>query len=258
MSFPTLDLRPRASIPDGSNRAGFRIPNGEVELVYGDDQPFVVARFSVEEQRGTYSFVSDAHVLSELLARMLVAIVKDTPMAPADPRPGARIGRSGVLDTVGRRRRELIDRIALALLGQDQDMQTAWTPQSLGDDRDSIVNYGGHPPLDTAEAMRRLRLSRQGLAARRKSRTLLGLPLGPREIVYPAWQFDWRRSDHLVPGLRDVLRVAPQDDPWGTADKLTSPQPSIDEDTPIDVLRAGRVAPDVVAEIAALIQEDDD
>jgi len=201
---------------------------------------------------GSYGFVSDPALLNKLLVQMLLAVLRETPAVSALQPPEASdpVRR---LDTIRRARRELRDRVIDALSSVDADLRSAWIPQDLGDDRESIANFDGHMALTASEAMTRLRLTRQGMAERRKAGTLLGLPLGPREVIYPAWQFDFRRPDHLV---RDVLRATSRDDPWGIGDKLTSSQPSIGGRVPIEVLRSGEATPADIEEIAALLEEE--
>ncbi len=119
----------------------------------------------------------------------------------------------------------------------EESAQSAWYPgNELVAEREAILTFGGEPPLSAQEAMSLLGITtRQGLAKRRRTRSLLGLPLGERRIVYPRWQFTRRGT--LIPGLETVLAAAPTDDPWGIADLLTSPQSTLGGREPVTLLR---------------------
>ncbi|MDQ3690812.1 MAG: hypothetical protein M3406_12425 [Chloroflexota bacterium] len=120
--------------------------------------------------------------------------------------------------------------------------------------REAILRFGGHSPLSLEQVLERLQLtSRQGVSQRRRSGRLLGLPLGPRKRIYPAWQFSSQDSDQLLPGLRQVLAVAPQSDPWASAQLLTSRQEALDGDVPLVALRTTRGSADTVERIEELM-----
>jgi Protein of unknown function (DUF2384) len=82
-----------------------------------------------------------------------------------------------------------------------------------------------------------------------KRRGLLALTTGSGRVVYPRFQF----SDGApLPGLDAVLAALPEPlvSRWTVASWLVSPQPALDDERPIDVLREGAVAPVVTAACA--------
>jgi hypothetical protein len=134
----------------------------------------------------------------------------------------------------------------------DDAESSAWVPgDELAAQRQAIANWGGSAALTPAETMKRLGLgTRQGLSRRRHARQLFGLPLGERRYVYPRWQFG--RGGALVPGLAEVLALAPADDPWGVADLLTSRQHTLDDRSPIEALREDRAS--ALPQIRAILE----
>jgi hypothetical protein len=93
-------------------------------------------------------------------------------------------------------------------------------------------------------------LSRDGVAlskqAVHKRRNLLALKTGSGRVVYPAFQFT---SNGVLAGLEQVLEAVPATlvSPWTLASWLMSPDPDLDQDTPVQVLRDGGVARVVAA-----------
>ena len=84
-------------------------------------------------------------------------------------------------------------------------------------------------------------VSKQAVSDRVHRHRLLALRTGSGRLVYPAFQFD-RRS--MVTGLAKVLAVVAPDDTegWYVASWLTTPDPNIDNLTPVEALKAGRSA----------------
>ncbi len=121
--------------------------------------------------------------------------------------------------------RRLVD----VLLQQDRD-DRAWIEQ-LG------------PAYRQADVARLLGKSKQAVSADER---LLRLELRAGTVGYPVFQFDGRR---LLPGLGDIVRILSPvvETPWTIASWLTSPQPALDGERPVDVLRGGGVV-DVAAE----------
>lgn len=97
--------------------------------------------------------------------------------------------------------------------------------------------------LDTTQVTRLLGVSRQAVAKRRQTGSLLGLP-GDGTTWYPTWQFDTAEA-RIRPGVRDLIGAfrdrLDEVDPLVIAAWATTPQ---DEDltghTPAQWLRAGR------------------
>jgi hypothetical protein len=131
--------------------------------------------------------------------------------------------------------------------------------KSVADCRNEILNYGGMPPYDTFEVVAIVgAASPMALHELRIQGKLLGLPidglypqLGAHKIFYPRWQFD--ADVKLLPGLEEILMAAPQKDPWGVADILTSPQEIFNDRAPIEALKDENVS-DTVQKTIALIR----
>lgn len=73
-----------------------------------------------------------------------------------------------------------------------------------------------------------------------------------RGFRYPAWQFD----SVMLEAMAGVLRAFGPDRAWQAFDFLTSPEPLLHDEVPVDVLRAGRKAEveRILAAAAALEQ----
>jgi hypothetical protein len=250
-------------VSEGRNPRTRSIVGSHVSLVIDGDEPRVVARFRLDRDIGEYELVDDDDLLRALLFRMSARTLRDTRelnmlIGPAGAASGreAGIGRSRSSgEDLERMVRDFVGKARSILERADADIDQMWRPRDLGDEQAAIMYYGGKPPYSARETQAQLELTRQGLAQRRKTGKLLGLPIGPRRVKYPAWQFDFRRSDNLVAELAKVLGAAPRDDPWGVADILTSPQPSIASRVPIDVLRAGDVSAETLEEIIGLVDD---
>ena len=116
-----------------------------------------------------------------------------------------------------------------------------WYPDAAtaaGKPGHTILWYGRRRPLSLAEVCDNTKLEEEAVLARMRIGSLLGLPVGPEEVLFPAWQFDDRRPGQIIAGLCEILSIAPHD-PWGVADLLTSRQPSLDERVPVSALRGG-------------------
>ncbi len=80
-----------------------------------------------------------------------------------------------------------------------------------------------------------LGMTRQAVDKRRKRGTLIGLNLGRRGYAYPVWQIG-------LAGLEDVLAELKGLDPWTQAAYLLAPNRWLDGESPLNALRAGRLA----------------
>ncbi|GAA3181706.1 antitoxin Xre/MbcA/ParS toxin-binding domain-containing protein [Nonomuraea roseoviolacea] len=95
--------------------------------------------------------------------------------------------------------------------------------------------------LDTSEVTSLLRISRQALAKRVESASLLGLP-GKQTTYYPSWQFDRSRRS-IRPEVRAILRVF---DSHGEADRymiaswMMTPNPALNDAKPAEWLEGGK------------------
>jgi hypothetical protein len=86
---------------------------------------------------------------------------------------------------------------------------------------------------------RRLRISRQAVAAKAGRRRLLRVITADGDHLYPVWQF---LEGQLVPGLAEVLSLFPERavDGWTLAAWLRTPDPDLGE-PPIEALARGEL-----------------
>jgi len=104
--------------------------------------------------------------------------------------------------------------------------------------------------LPPEAAAARAGLSRQALDDRRKKGRALALSHVKRGFRYPAWQFD----DNVAASVPQVLAELRHLDAWRKYVFLVEPEPLLDEATPLDVLRAGRL--ERVLQVARVLRED--
>jgi len=135
----------------------------------------------------------------------------------------------------------------------EEDRSEGWQPgAALAAERDRILRFGGPAPLTGREVVGFLGVTRATLANWRRNGRILGLPHGSeRKLVYPRWQFDPKRPTHLLPGLAEVLAASKEREPWGVADLLTAPTPSLDGQRPIERLAQAGVG--AAAQVSAVI-----
>jgi hypothetical protein len=94
---------------------------------------------------------------------------------------------------------------------------------------------GGLTATQVASA---LRITRQAVDKRRIRGTLLAVPTGSGDYVYPACQFD---SDGVIPRLEDVLQSFQIEGPWTRLSVLLAPSPSLRGKSILEALKAGDV-----------------
>ena len=70
-----------------------------------------------------------------------------------------------------------------------------------------------------------------------KRGSLLGLPQGGTEVLYPACQFT--RDGQVVAGFPEVLRAFRIENPYTRLAVLITPSPALGGRTPLDALAAG-------------------
>jgi hypothetical protein len=87
------------------------------------------------------------------------------------------------------------------------------------------------------EVARMLGITRQAVHGRYKRGSLLGLPQGDAEILYPTCQFT--RDGQVVAGLAEVLRAFRVANPYTRLAVLIAPTPALGGRTPLDALAAG-------------------
>lgn len=100
--------------------------------------------------------------------------------------------------------------------------------------RDLLRRAGGG--LTATQAAAALGISRQAVDKRRLRGTLLAVPNGSGDYLYPACQFD---TGGVVPNLEEALKAFQIRDPWTQLSVLISKAPSLSMRTPIAALRAG-------------------
>jgi hypothetical protein len=101
---------------------------------------------------------------------------------------------------------------------------------------------GGAVPVKEAAAM--LGLTRRAIDRRRRAGKLIGLTMGRRGYLYPAWQF----GEHgTIPGLEETLAALDSFGPWSQVSWFISPNTRLGGRAPLSVLREGQVEPVVGA-----------
>lgn len=103
-----------------------------------------------------------------------------------------------------------------------------------------LMSAGGSLSVETVATM--LGVSNEAVRKRLRTRTLIGVK-GARGYLVPAIQFEEGRE---LAGLRQVLKVMPVESPWMRLNWLLSPEPRLDHDKPVDVLRGGGRVEEVI------------
>jgi hypothetical protein len=103
--------------------------------------------------------------------------------------------------------------------------------------RNQLLNENGGT-LTAEEVAGILGITRQAVEKRRSSGTLLGLTTAAHGYRYPSWQFI---QSGVVPGLEDVLRALALFDPWMQAAFFVSGNPRLENTSPLEALKAGRL-----------------
>jgi hypothetical protein len=92
--------------------------------------------------------------------------------------------------------------------------------------------------LTAAQVASALGITRQAVDKRRIRRTLLAVPTGSGDYVYPACQFD---SEGVIPRFEDVLQSFQIEGPWTRLSVLLAPSPSLRGKSILEALKAGDV-----------------
>jgi hypothetical protein len=132
-------------------------------------------------------------------------------------------GLAIALGTAGRQAAGAADPLAAARL------------RAAGARQELLQRAGG--AYQAHEVARMLGVTRQAVHGRFKRGSLLGLPQGDAEILYPACQFT--RDGQVVAGLAEVLRAFRVASPWTRLAVLVAPTPALGGRTPLDALAAG-------------------
>ena len=100
-----------------------------------------------------------------------------------------------------------------------------------------------------------LGISRQAINQRRQRGKLIGLSRGKGKYVYPLWQFT--DTGKTLAGLEAVLEKLLEVDPWTQVTFFLNPNLRLENKTPLEVLRRGKVEP-VVKSAAAFANDEPD
>ena len=92
--------------------------------------------------------------------------------------------------------------------------------------------------LGVADVAKRLRMSRQAVNKRRDAGQLLGIEVGRRGFLYPAWQLT---DAGTLAGLPHVLAALGGAPPWAALRFFLSGSHRLSGKRPLDLLRAGKV-----------------
>jgi hypothetical protein len=95
-----------------------------------------------------------------------------------------------------------------------------------------------------------LRLTRQGVAQRRTRGKLLGVEVGKRGYLYPAWQFT---ETGVLPGLEEILAILSEGSDLSRMAFFLSGNIALDGKRPLDLLREGKI--ELVRRAAQLLGE---
>lgn len=103
--------------------------------------------------------------------------------------------------------------------------------------KNDLLAAGG--AYDLAEVQTMLNdVSRQAIEKRVKEGSLLAIPGPNNRRRYPVMQFT---QEGVVPGIKDVQGALPTRNPWAILNFFVQPDPHLDGQKPIDVLREGKV-----------------
>ena len=92
--------------------------------------------------------------------------------------------------------------------------------------------------MSSSQVAGALGITRQAVDKRRSRGSLLGVPTGSGEFLYPACQF---QSDGVTSGLEEVLQSFQVEDPWTRLSLLLSSAPSLRGKTLLQAIQNGKV-----------------
>lgn len=113
---------------------------------------------------------------------------------------------------------------------------------ALGAEEDLIRRAGGLK--DTKWVAEYLGISPKSVAAKARRNESLAITRGDRNL-YPAFQFG---GGQVIASVRDILQVLPLTNGWSRLSFLLSPDPGLDDRTPLEAFPANR---DAVLALAA-------
>lgn len=100
-----------------------------------------------------------------------------------------------------------------------------------------LTEDGGTVSAEEAAALMGLG-SRQAIYHQTRRRLLLSVPVGHRGIRFPVWQF---QNGRAVPGLDQVLKALPDQDPWSQLLFFVSKSILLGGLRPLDILLSGDI-----------------
>lgn len=135
-------------------------------------------------------------------------------------------------------------RSALPLLSAERELEPDLGTRiaALEAEDDLIRRAGGLK--DAKWVATYLGISPKSVAAKARRRELLAITRGDRNL-YPAFQF---QDGRVVGGLRDILLALPLTNGWSRLSFLLTPDPGLDDRTPLDAISSNR---DAVLALAA-------
>lgn len=100
-----------------------------------------------------------------------------------------------------------------------------------------------------------LGITRQAINKRRNQGQLIGLSRGKGKYIYPRWQFT--DTGKTLSGLETVLKELKQLDPWTQLAFFLNPNVRLEDKTPLEMLKMGKIEPVIVSAIAFANDEPD-
>jgi len=180
--------------------------------------------------RGGHLFVREAAALEDAFIARYTGYVR-------------RIARTASYDVLLRAlsTSDDVNGLALALEGAGRPAAAAPDPLAGGRLRSArarqelLERAGGAYQAGEVAAM--LGVTRQAVHGRYRRGSILGLPQGDTEILYPACQFT--REGQVISGLGEVLAAFGVQNPWTQLAVLMAPSPAAGGNTPLHSLAAG-------------------
>ncbi|MDE2006465.1 MAG: hypothetical protein KGI51_07865 [Rhodospirillales bacterium] len=125
-------------------------------------------------------------------------------------------------------------RSVLPLLAAERELDPglATDVATLAAEDELIRRAGGL--RDSAWVAEYLAISAKSVAAKARRGEVLAIGRGDRNL-YPAFQF---RNGQVIAGLRDILRALPLGNGWSRLSFLLTPEPGLDDRTPLDAFDA--------------------
>jgi biotin operon repressor len=104
-------------------------------------------------------------------------------------------------------------------------------------EREKLLEVEGGT-LSADDVAKHLNITRQAVNKRRQQGALVGLDAGRHGYLYPAWQFV---REGTIPDLEAVLKALHDHDPWMQHIFMVSGNTRLEDRTPLEALRQGRL-----------------